>query len=100
MVLPFVRDLFADVRKLPGFARVTSHLRGGTGRIRVSGLRAPAKALLLAELQRVLGQPLVVLVVNNQAAEDLLPVLQAFSQLVGGAPADSIVLLPAHDVVA
>ena len=100
MVLPFVRDLFADVRKLPGFARVTSHLRGDTGRMSVSGLRPAAKALFLAELERVLGQPLIVVVSNNQAAEDLLPVLQAFAQLVGGAPAENIVLLPAHDVVA
>ncbi len=38
MVLPFVRDLFTDVEKLPAFLRVASHLREGAGRIRVSGL--------------------------------------------------------------
>ena len=30
MALPFVRDLFADVEKLPAFTRVASHLKDGT----------------------------------------------------------------------
>ena len=47
MVLPFVRDLFTDVEKLPAFSRVASHLKESTGRIRVSGLIPTAKALLL-----------------------------------------------------
>src|ERR1700694_6124941 len=51
MVLPFVRDLFTDVEKLPAFTRVASHLKEGTGRVRVSGLVPPAKALLLVLLQ-------------------------------------------------
>jgi len=51
MVLPFVRDLFADVEKLPAFQRVASHLREGTGRLRVFGLTPTAKALLLVLLQ-------------------------------------------------
>ena len=38
MLLPFVRELFADVEMLPAFTRAASHLREGTGRIRVSGL--------------------------------------------------------------
>ena len=52
MVLPFVRDLFTDVEKLPAFSRVASHLREGTGRICVSGLIPTAKALLLVLLQK------------------------------------------------
>jgi transcription-repair coupling factor (superfamily II helicase) len=99
MVLPFVRDLFADVEKLPAFTRVVSHLRANTGRIRVSGPNAPTKALLVSELQRVLDRPLIIVTRNNEAADDLLPVIQAFSELVGGAPADAIVSLLSRDVL-
>ena len=52
MLLPFVRELFADVEKLSAFARVASHLREGTGRTRVSGLTPTAKALLLVLWRR------------------------------------------------
>ncbi len=99
MVLPFVRDLFADVEKLPAFTRVISHLRANTGRIRVSGPNSPTKALLVSELQRVLDRPLILVTRNNEAADELLPVIQAFSELVGGAPADAIVSLLSRDVL-
>src|SRR6185503_21221051 len=99
MVLSFVRDFFADVEKLPGFSRVTSHLRANTGRIRVTGLTPPAKALLLAKLQISAARPLIVIVHNNQEADELLPVVRAFCQLVGGAAADSVVALPTRDVL-
>ena len=99
MVLPFVRDLFADVEKLPAFTRVVSHLRANTGRIRVSGPNPPTKALLVSELQRVLDRPLILVTRNNEAADELLPVIQAFSELVGGAPADAIVSLLSRDVL-
>jgi transcription-repair coupling factor (superfamily II helicase) len=99
MVLPFVRDLFADVEKLPVFTRVVSHLRDNTGRIRVSGPNSAAKALLISEWQRVLSRPLIVVTRNNEAADELLPVVQAFSELVGGPPADAIVSLLTRDVL-
>jgi transcription-repair coupling factor (superfamily II helicase) len=99
MALPFVRDLFADVEKLPAFSRVTSHLRANTGRIRVSGLNPSAKPLLIAEMQRAGGRPLIVLVRNNEAAEELWPVMQAYSELIAAARADEIVVLPARDVL-
>lgn len=99
MVLPFVRDLFADVEKLPAFSRVASHLKEGTGRIRVSGLTPTAKALLLVLWQRTAGRPVVLVVPDNRAAEDLIPVLQAFHELVGGNEPNSIVALPTRDVL-
>ena len=99
MVLPFVRDLFTDVEKLPAFSRVASHLKEGTGRIRVSGLIPTAKALLLVLLQKTVGRPLVVVVADNHAAEELLPVLQAFCELTGAADPASVVSLPNHDVL-
>src|SRR5438128_12211829 len=99
MVLPFVRDLFADVEKLPAFLRVTSHLRANAGRSRVSGINSPAKALLIAKLQKALDRPLVVLVRNNEPADEFVPVIQAFCELIGGASQESIVSLPARDVL-
>ncbi len=99
MVLPFVRDLFADVEKLPAFQRVASHLREGTGRLGVSGLTPTAKALFLVLWQRAAGRPLIVVVPDNRIAEDLVPVLQAFHELTGGNDPDSIVSLPTRDVL-
>jgi transcription-repair coupling factor (superfamily II helicase) len=99
MVLPFVRDLFADAEKLPGFTRVTSHLRANTGRIRASGLNPPAKCLLISELQKAAARPVIVLVRNNEAADELVPVIQAYCELVGGSSPESIVSLPVRDVL-
>jgi transcription-repair coupling factor (superfamily II helicase) len=99
MVLPFVRDLFADVEKLPAFTRVASHLKEGTGRIGVSGLVPAAKALFFVLLQKATGRPLIVVVPDNRVAEDLVPVLQAFCELTGAAEPDSVVALPTHDVL-
>src|SRR5256885_9037095 len=98
MVLPFVRDLFADVEKLPAFSRVASHLKEGTGEIRVSGLTLTAKALLLVLLQKVTERPLIVVIPDNRVLEEFVPVLQAFSELIGTEP-DSVVALPTRDVL-
>ncbi len=99
MVLPFVRDLFADAEKLPGFTRVTTHLRANAGRIRVSGVNPPAKSLLIAELQKAAARPLIVVVRNNEAADELLPVVQAYCELVGACPPEDVVSLPVRDVL-
>ena len=98
MVLPFVRDLFADVEKLPALQRVASHLKEGTGRMRVSGLNPTAKALVLVLLQKAAGRPLIVVVPDNKTAEALIPVLRAFQELMSG-DADSVVSLPTRDVL-
>ena len=78
---------------------MASHLREGAGRIRVSGLIPTAKALLLVLLQKAIGRPLIIVVPDNRAAEDLVPVLQAFCELTGAAEADSVVYLPTRDVL-
>src|SRR5213082_485160 len=87
MILPFVREFFADVERSPAFARAVAHLKtspageGGretaAGRISVSGLTLTAKALHIA----------------------LLPVVQAFSELTGAASPDAVLHLPALDVL-
>src|SRR5262250_1950860 len=99
MLLPFVRELFSDVALLPGFTRVASHLKEGTGRIRVSGLSPAAKALLLVLWQRAAERPLIVVVNDNRAMEDFVPVLRGFTELTAAGDPDSIVSLPARDVL-
>src|SRR5579885_2047911 len=99
MLLPFVRELFADVETLPGSLRVASHLKEGTGRIRVSGLSPTAKALLLVLWQRSAERPLIVVVPDNRAIEEFVPVLRGFCELTAAADPDSVVSLPARDVL-
>jgi transcription-repair coupling factor (superfamily II helicase) len=99
MLLPFVRELFTDVEHLPAFSRVASHLKEGTGRIRVSGLTPTAKALLLVLFQRAAQRPLIFAVNDNRAAEDLIPVLRGFAELTSACNPDSIISLPARDVL-
>ena len=99
MLLPFVRELFSDVESLPGFTRVASHLKEGTGRIRVSGLSPTAKAILLVLWQRAAERPLIVVVNDNRAMEDFVPVLRGFCELTAAGDPDSIVSLPARDVL-
>ncbi len=67
--------------------------------MRVTGLAPTAKALLSVLLQKAGGRPMLLVVNDNRAAEELVPVLQAFAELCGGADPDSIVSLPARDVL-
>jgi transcription-repair coupling factor (superfamily II helicase) len=99
MLLPFVRELFADVEKLSAFTRVASHLREGTGRTRVSGLTPSAKALLLVLLQRRAERPLIVVVNDNRAVEEFIPVLRGFCELTAACDPEAVVSLPARDVL-
>ena len=100
VILPFVRDLFADVENLPAFGRAASHLKSGAGRISVSGLTPTAKALLIALWPRAVGKPLIVVVPTNRAAEQLQPTVAAFAELAGSLRKDSeVVTLPAPDVL-
>src|SRR5690242_4041881 len=99
MVLPFVRDVFADVEKIPAFTRAASHLKARTGRSSVSGLTPTAKTLLLVLLQRAVEHPIVLVVSDNRAAEDMVTVLQGFAELTGAVDPQTIVSVPARDVL-
>ncbi len=99
MVLPFVREVFADVERIPAFTRAASHLKESTERIRVSGLTPTAKALLFILLQRAIERPIVIIVSDNRATDDLVPVLQGFAELTGAVDSQSIVSIPARDVL-
>src|SRR5580658_4109679 len=99
MILPFVRELVADLERSPVFERVRRHLAAGTGRRRVSGLTATARALYLPYFVRAADAPALVLVADNKAAESLHANLLAACQLTGALQADEVLRLPAHDVL-
>ena len=99
MILPFVREIFAELEHSPGFERVSRHLSLGSGRRRVSGLTATARSLYLPLMARAAKQPVVVIVADNKAAETLELMLRAGCDLTGAIDPDSVVRLPAHDVL-
>ncbi len=99
MILPFVRELLADAETTSSFQRAATHLKGGAGRIRVSGLTPTARALHYALLHRASARPLLLVVSDNRAAEELLPLLQSLCEMTGTATADSVAYLPARDVL-
>ena len=99
MILPFVRELFADVEKSPAFARAITHTKGGAGRIRVSGLTPTAKALFVDLLHRASSRPVVVVVADNRQLDELLPVVRSLAELTGALSPDAVVGLPAYDVL-
>ncbi len=99
MILPFVREFFADVEKVPAFARAIAQIKGGAGRIRVSGLTPTGKALFYSLLPRALSRPLVVMVSDNRAVDELLPLVRALADLTGAVSPDAVIGLPAYDVL-
>jgi transcription-repair coupling factor (superfamily II helicase) len=99
MILPFVRELMADLESSAAFERTRRHLAGGTGRRRVSGLTATARALYLPLFVRAGGAPALVLVSDNKAAEALHAAVLAACELTGALGVDEVLRLPAHDVL-
>jgi transcription-repair coupling factor (superfamily II helicase) len=99
MILPFVREIFADLEHTPAFDRVRRHLSLGSGRRLVSGLTATARALYIPLFARAARQPVIVLVADNKSAEALEPMLRAGCELTGSIDPGRVVRLPAHDVL-
>ena len=99
MILPFVREFFADVENLPAFTRTVAEVKGGAGRIRVSGLTPTGKALFYPLLQHTIARPLILIVNNNRSVEELLPVVRSLAEMRGAVSPDAIVALPAYDVL-
>jgi transcription-repair coupling factor (superfamily II helicase) len=99
MILPFVRELMADLETSEAFGRVRRHLAAGVGRRRVSGLTATARALYLPGFVRAGQAPALVLVADNKAAEALHANVLAACELTGALKADEVLRLPAHDVL-
>ena len=99
MILPFVREIFAELERSSAFERVQRHLSLGMGRRRVSGLTATARSLYLPLLARAARQPVIVIVADNKAAEALEPALRAGCELTGVIDPERVVRFPAHDVL-
>jgi transcription-repair coupling factor (superfamily II helicase) len=99
MILPFVREVFAELEHSSGFERVRRHLSLAAGRRRVSGLTATARALYIPLMARAARQPVIVVVADNKAAEALEPMLRAGCELTGAIDPAHVVRLPSHDVL-
>jgi transcription-repair coupling factor (superfamily II helicase) len=99
MILPFVREIFADLEHASGFERIRRHLSLAAGRRRVSGLTSTARALYLPLMARAAKQPVILVVADNKAAESLEPLLKAGCELTGAVDPARVVRFPAHDVL-
>jgi transcription-repair coupling factor (superfamily II helicase) len=99
MILPFVREIFAELEHSSGFERVRRHLSLGAGRRRVSGLTNTARSIYIPLFARAARQPVIVVVADNKAAEALEPLLRAGCELTGAVDPAQVVRLPAHDVL-
>src|SRR6516162_3572695 len=99
MILPFVREIFADLEHTPAFDRVRRHLSLASGRRRVSGLTATARSLYIPLMARAARQLVIVLVADNKVAEALERTLRAGCELTGAFDPDRVVRFPAHDVL-
>src|SRR5664279_1632645 len=99
MILPFVREIFAELEHASGFERVRRHLSLGAGRRCVSGMTATARSLYVPLMARAAKQPVIVVVADNKAAEALEPMLRAGCELTGAIDPNRVVRLPAHDVL-
>jgi transcription-repair coupling factor (superfamily II helicase) len=101
MILPFVRELLADLKSNDSFDRVRRHLQSGQGRRRVAGLTFTARALYLPFFVQTLPEktPALILVADNKAAEALHQAIVAACELTGALDAAAVVRLPAHDVL-
>ena len=99
MILPFVREIFAELEHSPGFDRVIRHLSLGAGRRCVSGLTATARSLYIPLMARAAKQPVILVVADNKAADALEPLLKAGCELTGAIDPSRVVRFPAHDVL-
>jgi transcription-repair coupling factor (superfamily II helicase) len=99
MILPFVREIFAELEHAPSFERVRRHLSLATGRRRVSGLTQTARALYIPLIARAAHRPVIVLTADNKAAETLELAVRSSCELTGALDANRVVRLPAHDVL-
>jgi transcription-repair coupling factor (superfamily II helicase) len=99
MILPFVRELLADLEHSSSFEQARRHLALARGRRRVSGLTSTARALYLPLFAKAAEVPVVVVVADNKAADALQIALRAGCELTGAIPPERVLKLPAHDVL-
>src|ERR1700679_2066147 len=96
MILPFVREIVAELEHSSGFDVIRRQRRLAAGRRRVSALTATARAIYIPLMTRASRQPVIVLVADNKAAEALEPMLRAGCELTGAVNPSQVVPLPAQ----
>ncbi|MBS1800249.1 MAG: transcription-repair coupling factor [Acidobacteria bacterium] len=99
MVLPFVRELLAELEHTDAFERVRRHLSAGSGRRRVSGLTVTARALYLPYFVRAAEAPALIVVSDNKSAEALHAAALETCALTGALEPSQVLRLPSHDVL-
>src|ERR1700739_3705257 len=99
MILPFVRELLADLESSPPFEQARRHLALARGRRRVSGLTSTARSLYIPLFARAANVAIIIIVPDNKAADALQVALRAGCDLTGAVPANRVLKLPAHDVL-
>src|SRR6201992_2184479 len=99
MILPFVRELLADLEHSHSFEQARRHLALARGRRRVSGLTSTARALYLPLFARAANVPVVIVVADNKAADALQISLRAGCELTGAIAPERVLKRPAHDVL-
>jgi len=99
MILSLVSELLARIARRPVVEQALDELRRSGGEVRLSGLTASAKALLVPIAGAQLGRPVILLVETNQRAESLLEPVRWFYRAVTGKPGHRVVHFPAHDVL-
>ncbi|MBT9331619.1 transcription-repair coupling factor [Paracidobacterium acidisoli] len=99
MILPFVRELLADLEHSSPFEQARRHLALARGRRRVSGMTSTARALYLPLFARAAQVPVIVVVADNKAADALQLALRSGCDLTGAIPPERVLRLPAHDVL-
>ncbi len=99
MILPFVRELLADLEHSTSFEQARRHLALARGRRRVSGLTSTARAFFLPLFARAANVPVVIVVADNKAADTLQVALRAGCELTGAIAPERVLKLPAHDVL-
>src|SRR3974390_3429842 len=99
MILPFVREIFAELEHSTSFDRVRRHLSLGIGRRRVSGLTSTGRSLYLPLLARAAKHPLIVVVADNKAADALEQTTRPGCEFTGAIDPARVVRILAHDVL-
>src|ERR1700678_3105183 len=97
MILPFVRELLADLENSPSFEQARRHLALARGRRRVSGLTSTARSLYIPLFARAANVPIIIVVPDNKAADTLQVALRAGCDLTGAIPPNRVLKLPAPD---
>ncbi|MGH9473613.1 MAG: transcription-repair coupling factor [Terriglobales bacterium] len=98
MVVPFVRDFFLGLAPSSGgWEGVVSAIAQG-GRAALSGLSPSAQAFAAVLLQRRLERPLLLVVADNRAADELRDAVETFQALTQKQAEERPLVLPGFEV--